>query len=385
MKSATVSLKLYSLALIFTFAAFLIFVSSKTFAAVEHDAVCEAIYINGTGVPNGGTYPTPIKVGEKFHAEIKMKNSGEKPWAKDQNYKLGIAYQGQDQDSKIWGLNRAELSTDNATVTSGNTALFKFDVTPQNASQFDLSTPNARAVFPWQMLREKTATDPGGRFGEKCSINIKLIAADGTTPTTLTGISDPKPLYQIPMVTQTTCVDNTQNVEKVASRWTPVAGAKSYTTTFYQQGGATGFSGCLDATKKSFAFSKDYSASEKYDINVIAYGDNNCGGGIVNRSTMQVPNGYQSALSDGYKYTSIKFNPVGLGNIDFPLNTCLPFTLTLPQPTGNVRDIPVTVTVRRSKPGNGTIAGTIAGAGEPHTVIFKYQPPFEDGGSESSE
>lgn len=376
MRSAATSLKLYSLVFIFTFAAFLIFVSSKTFAALEHDAKCEAIYINGTGVPNGGTYPNPVKIGEKLHFDIKMKNTGDKPWSKSQNYKLGT-----DDDGLQWSINRVDLPNNNS-INSGSDVIFSFDLINRHTN------PPVLDNLDWGILKERVVDasgnviDAGGRFGQNCRVILNVIPANGATPANPTGVSNPAPLYGIPMTTQTTCVDNSKNSEKVAAKWIPVAGAKSYTTTFYEQGGATGFSGCLDSNKNSFTFSKEYSASEKYRINLTAYAGNNCDGGIVNQTNIQeIPNGYLNALSDGWKYDSIKFSYAGQNNpINFPLNTCSPFKLTLPTPTRS-SDIPVKLTVTRYKL-DDKLQQMSKVLNEPHTVIFRYQPEFENGGSE---
>ncbi len=361
---------------------------------VEHDSVCVAVYINGTGVPNGGTYPNTIKSGEKFHAEIKMKNTGSKSWLKSQNYALG-----KNDDGLQWGQNRINLPS-TSPVVSGSDVVFASDLV-------NLHNTTSKSQFWWGMLRERTETnteeggnqvlDPGGRFGQSCLIYLNIEGKQATpaaeTPAQPETPRAPKEPAAPNIKTSTMCTDPQKGTREISASWNGY-GASSVRVFLKDGTRLVDQSPCLGSGTQNYTFTKMASTNNIFKVSLMPYTDSTC-----SRADLAAPTGgyYANVNNGGFGYPnmSIDTSSFGIKTIYFDIDgrrsyyTCAPLEFSLSVPTGKTLnhsfDVPINILLTRYAQGqNGTIQRNDINTS--HPVIIRYRPTFqsEEDGSQKA-
>lgn len=374
---------------------------------VEHDAQCVAIYINGVGVPSDGTYPTTIKSGETFHVEIKMKNLGTKSWVKLQNYKLGKSGDTTaDADELQWGLNRVEIPNSNS-VNTGSEVVFAFDAVNRHQA-------SNKALFKWGMLRERSETnseeggnqviDPGGRFGQICSINLSVEGTNVTTPTV--SVTQPQVQPKAPeapkapeIKTSTMCTDPQKGVREISASWNGYVApsVKVYlkdtgSSKDLTSGKLVDQSPCLGSGTQNYTFAKMTATDNIFKVAVVPYTDSSCG-----RADLNAPAGgyYGNVNNGGFGYPNMSTDPTAFGiktiYFDFgdkrPYYTCTPLAFTLSIPAGKTTlqsfDTPINILLTRYAPSvNGVVQRNDVNTSHPFIIRYRPSTQTEDGGTQ---
>lgn len=392
-----------------------------------NEARCEAISINGQEVANGGSLKLALQPGFGFSAQVKMKNLGERVWTPVSRYKLGSP-----NDNYVWNLNRVDLPT-GSNVAKNETVIFAFN------PKLPASITSAGAKFEWQMLRESAANDPGGRFGQVCSITILPIYL----PTTVDSpalTTDPNrrnnpelcpkaktaakniqtgecTVYETPcdvpnssnivagcqeqsISTSSVCSDIQKGTQKVSAKWQSYTG--KWVRVFLKDVGKSNAIGagilidssaCLGDNVNSFTFGQEVASDTSYKVALMPYLDNSC-----SRFYAKAPSGgyFTDVINGGNTYPrpndpsvfQIKSIFLDFGDGErSKINTesCGPTKFLLKMPTGKSTlssfDVPVNILLTRFTMGtNGVIQRNDINTNS--TVIMRYRPVLTTGEGE---
>lgn len=101
--------------------------------------------------------PASVTVGQSFHADVTMNNTGTKPWTTDATpHKLGSA---NPRDNTIWGTGRVSLPS--SPINPGSSVIFSFNPTAPLTTGLQ--------SFSWQMVEDGVEW-----FGQVCSKGITV-------------------------------------------------------------------------------------------------------------------------------------------------------------------------------------------------------------------
>lgn len=340
---------------------------------LEHHSQCVAIYINGIGIVNGGVYPAYIKKGTAFNVEFKLKNTGARAWKASEGYKLGTI-----EDSTIFGPSRALLPSGKQSVNTNEEVIFSVNAQPA------ANTSDGKYTYSWQMLRERIPGDPGGRFGQTCSVSLFVGETQPIAATPTASPADIEGKKNMPDIkTSTMCTDQSGN-QTVSTSWSgyPTSSVKVF---LKDETGLVDSSSCFSSSTQSYTFPESVPADHKYTVGFMPFSDGYCSkldantpaGGYnvdVANGGFTNPKDYTDPTIFHIKNIFVDFNGT---RSKFNFDSCAPnaYSLAIPMGKNNMNsfDTPMNFLLTRFAAGtNGLVQRNDINTS--HPVIIRYRP-----------